>query len=49
MGRRLLPVVVAHLVVLSVADTLGNGAAAVLVLCLIAKMFVEFLYFAFFY
>ena len=43
------PLVVAHLVVLSVADTLGNLAAVVVVFRLIPQMFVEFLYFAFFY
>ena len=44
-----LPVVVAHLVVLGVADTLGNFAALVLVLGLVPKVFVEFFLFAFFY
>ena len=43
------PMVVTHLVVLSVADTLGNLAAVVLVFRLVPKMFVEFFYFAFFY
>ena len=44
-----LPVVIAHLVVLSVADTLGHFAAVVLEFRLVAKVFVEFFYFAFFY
>lgn len=44
-----LRLVVAHLVVLGVADTLGNLAALVLVLGLVPKVFVEFFHFAFFY
>ena len=41
--------VVTLLVVLGVADTLGNFTAVVLVFRLVAKVFVEFFYFAFFY
>lgn len=48
-GADWLPVVVAHLVVLSVADTLRDFAAVVVVFRLIPKVFVEFFYFAFFY
>ena len=48
-GADWLPVVVAHLVVLGVAHTLRNFAAVVVVFRLIAKVLVEFFYFAFFY
>ena len=41
--------VVTLLVVLGVADTLGNFTAVVLVFRLVTKVFVEFFYFAFFY
>ena len=48
-GADRLAVVITDLVVLSVANTLGNLAAVVVVLGLIPEMFVEFFDFAFFY